>query len=49
MAESQDAALEGSLASDAGAPDSFYDSILLMYQKLRDLGFTYSGGTVEPP
>jgi hypothetical protein len=29
--------------------DSIYDSVLLMYQKLRDLGFTYRDGEVEPP
>jgi len=26
-----------------------YDSILVMYQKLRDLGFVYRDGKIEPP
>ncbi len=26
-----------------------YDSILLMYQKLKDLGFTYRDREIEPP
>jgi hypothetical protein len=26
-----------------------YASILLMYQKLRDLGFEYHDGAIEPP
>ncbi len=26
-----------------------YDSTLLMYQKLKDLGFTYRDGEIKPP